>query len=28
LIERIGWAVDDAESTEHHPISPRWLTGH
>jgi hypothetical protein len=26
LIERIGWAVDDAESTEHQPVSHRWLT--
>jgi hypothetical protein len=24
LIERIGWAVDDAESSEHQPISRRW----
>jgi hypothetical protein len=28
LIQRIGWAVDDAESTEHQPISPLWLNGH
>jgi hypothetical protein len=28
LIQRIGWAVDDAESTEHQPISRPWLNGH
>jgi hypothetical protein len=28
LIERIGWAVDDAEITEHEPISRQWLTNH
>jgi hypothetical protein len=28
LIERIGWAVDDAEITEHQPVSHHWLNGH